>query len=87
LKPTKITICLSKVLRSFLLQLHANLCNYLLIDTTTGARDIGCNIINIGGSDLIEKKAHLVMGLLWQIIKVSSISNEIKWIFNALLLL
>lgn len=35
------------------------------------ARAIGCNIINIGPGDLIEGRAHLVMGLLWQIIRVS----------------
>ena len=34
------------------------------------ARAIGCNIINIGPEDLIEGRAHLVMGLLWQIIRV-----------------
>ena len=31
---------------------------------------IGCNIVNIGAEDLIEGKPHLVLGLLWQIIRV-----------------
>lgn len=35
-----------------------------------GAKTIGCNVINIGGKDLVDKKPHLVLGLLWQIIKV-----------------
>jgi hypothetical protein len=32
---------------------------------------IGCNIINIDAHDLAKGKPHLVLGLLWQIIRVS----------------
>lgn len=32
---------------------------------------IGCNIVNIGAQDLIECKPHLVLGILWQVIRVS----------------
>ena len=35
------------------------------------ARAIGCNIVNIGAEDLEKGKAHLVLGVLWQIIRVS----------------
>ncbi|XP_022782444.1 plastin-3-like [Stylophora pistillata] len=35
------------------------------------ARSIGCNIVNIGAEDLEKGKPHLVLGLLWQIIRVS----------------
>jgi len=35
------------------------------------AGKIGCSTINIGGNDLLEGTPHLVMGLLWQIIKRS----------------
>ena len=35
------------------------------------ALSIGCNIVNIGGDDLMQGKPHLVLGLLWQIIRVS----------------
>lgn len=35
------------------------------------AMAIGCNIVNIGAQDLIEGKPHLVLGLLWQVIRVS----------------
>ena len=28
---------------------------------------IGCNVVNIGAQDLIEGKAHLCLGLLWQV--------------------
>jgi len=35
------------------------------------ARSIGCNIVNIGAEDLEKGKPHLVLGVLWQIIRVS----------------
>ena len=34
------------------------------------ASSIGCNIVNIGAQDLMDGKQHLVLGLLWQVIKV-----------------
>jgi len=34
------------------------------------AMAIGCNIVNIGAQDLIEGKPHLVLGLMWQVIRV-----------------
>jgi len=34
------------------------------------AQAIGCNIVNIGPEDLQTGKPHLVLGLLWQIIRV-----------------
>ncbi|XP_059207254.1 plastin-3-like [Centropristis striata] len=34
------------------------------------ASAIGCHVVNIGASDLKEGKPHLVLGLLWQIIKI-----------------
>ena len=37
------------------------------------AINIGCSVVNIGGKDLEAGVPHLVMGLLWQIIKVSKI--------------
>jgi hypothetical protein len=36
------------------------------------ASSIGCNIVNIGAQDLMEGKPHLVLGLLWQVIKVNN---------------
>lgn len=41
------------------------------------AQSIGCNIINIGPEDLLAGKPHLVLGLLWQIIRVGLILNLI----------
>lgn len=34
------------------------------------ASSIGCNIINIGAQDIMDGRPHLVLGLMWQIIKV-----------------
>jgi len=34
------------------------------------AQSIGCNIVNIDAHDLAKGKPHLVLGLLWQIIRV-----------------
>ena len=40
--------------------------NNLLINT---AKAIGLHVVNIGSQDLIEGRPHLVLGLVWQIIK------------------
>eukprot|EP00164_Ancoracysta_twista_P001669 GFYU01002191.1.p1 GENE.GFYU01002191.1~~GFYU01002191.1.p1 ORF type:complete len:621 (-),score=255.31 GFYU01002191.1:97-1959(-) len=39
------------------------------------AKAIGCNVINIGWADLAEGKQHLVLGLIWQIVKIEILSN------------
>ncbi|XP_064635639.1 plastin-1-like [Lineus longissimus] len=39
------------------------------------AASIGCNIVNIGAEDLKEGKVHLVLGLLWQIIKIGLLAE------------
>lgn len=36
----------------------------------TSSQAIGCNIVNIGPEDLQAGKPHLVLGFLWQIIRV-----------------
>lgn len=42
-----------------------------LLLAINSAQAIGCNIVNIGAGDLMEGKPHLVLGMLWQIIRVS----------------
>lgn len=37
------------------------------------ARAIGCNVVNIGAGDILNGTKHLLLGLLWQIIKVSKL--------------
>ncbi|MDP2438726.1 MAG: hypothetical protein Q8P67_23525 [archaeon] len=39
------------------------------------ARKLGCSVVNIGGEDLLKGTPHLVMGLLWQIIKKALMSQ------------
>lgn len=39
------------------------------------AKSIGCSVVNIGPSDLIEGKPILVLGLVWQIIKIQLTSS------------
>lgn len=38
------------------------------------AKAIGCQVINIGAQDLIEGKPILILGLIWQIIKIQLLS-------------
>lgn len=37
------------------------------------SQSIGCNIVNIDAHDLAKGKPHLVLGLLWQIIRVNNV--------------
>ena len=46
------------------------------------AQAIGCNVVNIDAHDLIQGKPHLVLGLLWQIIRVSILIYLIFVWFN-----
>lgn len=40
----------------------------LAIDSSKG---IGCNIVNVHASSILEGKHHIIMGMLWQITKTS----------------
>ncbi len=42
--------------------------NQILVVNSANA--IGCSVVNIGAEDLSKGKAHLLLGLLWQIIRV-----------------
>ena len=33
------------------------------------AKGIGCSVVNIGSEDLVEGREHLILGLIWQIIR------------------
>jgi len=39
------------------------------------AASIGCSTVNIGASDMLDGTHHLVLGLLWQIIKIGLLSK------------
>jgi plastin-1 len=34
------------------------------------AKAIGCHVVNIGSTDIFEGREHLILGLIWQIIKI-----------------
>ena len=39
------------------------------------AKAIGCSVVNIGSADIIEGREHLVLGLIWQIIRKGLLSK------------
>ncbi|KTW30050.1 fimbrin [Pneumocystis jirovecii RU7] len=39
------------------------------------AKAIGCSVVNIGAQDLIDGKEHLILGLIWQIIRKGLLSK------------
>jgi hypothetical protein len=39
------------------------------------AQGIGCSVVNIGPNDLIEGRPHIVLGLIWQIIKIGLLQD------------
>lgn len=39
------------------------------------AKAIGCSVVNIGSQDLIEGREHLILGLIWQVIKIGLLSK------------
>jgi hypothetical protein len=51
------------------------------------AKAIGCQIINIGASDLIEGRPILILGLVWQVIKIQLLSQITLKNFPELVLL
>ncbi|EJT99170.1 hypothetical protein DACRYDRAFT_23790 [Dacryopinax primogenitus] len=41
----------------------------------TSAKGIGCSVVNIGPTDLAEGREHLILGLIWQIIRKGLLSR------------
>lgn len=41
----------------------------------TSARGIGCSVVNIGSTDIAEGREHLILGLIWQIIRKGLLAN------------
>eukprot|EP01120_Amphizonella_sp_Union-15-10_P012183 TRINITY_DN5373_c0_g1_i1.p1 TRINITY_DN5373_c0_g1~~TRINITY_DN5373_c0_g1_i1.p1 ORF type:complete len:527 (-),score=90.35 TRINITY_DN5373_c0_g1_i1:78-1658(-) len=39
------------------------------------AKSIGCSVVNIGSGDLIEGREHLILGLIWQIVRIGLLAN------------
>ena len=41
----------------------------------TSAKGIGCSVVNIGSTDLAEGREHLILGLIWHIIRKGVLAN------------
>lgn len=41
--------------------------NNLLVNS---AKAIGCSVVNVGAQDIIGGREHLILGLIWQIVRV-----------------
>lgn len=39
------------------------------------AASIGCKVVNIGANDMIDGTAHIILGLIWQIIRIGLLAN------------
>eukprot|EP01137_Pigoraptor_chileana_P034968 Opistho-2@28288 len=59
---------IKKKLNNFEIVENQNVC-------INSAKAIGCNVVNIGCQDLVEGRVHLVLGLIWQIIKIGLLSK------------
>ncbi|RPA86955.1 putative actin-bundling protein Sac6 [Ascobolus immersus RN42] len=53
-------------------QFHMNENNNIVISS---AKAIGCSVVNIGAGDIIEGREHLILGLIWQIIRRGLLSK------------
>ncbi|GAA5807618.1 fimbrin [Mucor flavus] len=55
------------------LNVKKNMNNFQMVENNNivinSAKAIGCSVVNIGPEDIIEAKEHLILGLIWQIIK------------------
>lgn len=39
------------------------------------AKAIGCSVVNVGAQDIIELREHIILGLVWQVIRIGLLSN------------
>ncbi|KAI9271976.1 fimbrin [Sporodiniella umbellata] len=61
------------------LNVKSRLNNFQMVENNNivinSAKAIGCSVVNIGSTDLIEGREHLILGLIWQIIKRGLLSK------------
>jgi hypothetical protein len=55
-------------LNTFKITENQNLC-------INSAKAIGCSVVNVGAKDLMDAKVHLVLGLIWQIIRIGLLAS------------
>lgn len=53
-------------------QFHMTENNNIVINS---AKAIGCSVVNIGSQDIIEVREHLILGLIWQVIRRGLLSK------------
>jgi len=46
--------------------------NNLMVNS---AKAIGCSVVNIGAQDILEGRPHLILGLIWQIVRIGLLSK------------
>jgi len=59
---------LKEKINAFQITENQNLC-------INSAKGIGCTVVNVGASDLTEGRVHIVLGLIWQIIRVGLLAQ------------
>jgi plastin-1 len=61
------------------LNVKSKLSNFQIIENNNvainSAKAIGCSVINIGPQDIMDGREHLILGLIWQIIKAGLLSK------------
>ncbi|KAG0373050.1 hypothetical protein BGX24_012238 [Mortierella sp. AD032] len=61
------------------LNVKNRLSNFQIIENNNvainSAKAIGCSVVNIGPQDLMDGREHLILGLIWQIIKAGLLSK------------
>lgn len=76
-----VALCDSEAVDERALNLKAKLSKYQMIENCNlainAAKSVGCRVTNIGATDLLEGRPHLILGLAWQIIK-ASLLNQIS---------
>ena len=54
----------------------------------SGAKQIGCHIVNINAQMILDKRAHLILGIVWQIVRIHILREvnlrDVPEIFNLL---
>ncbi|KAF9969517.1 hypothetical protein BGZ73_008104 [Actinomortierella ambigua] len=61
------------------LNVKSKLSNFQIIENNNvainSAKAIGCSVVNIGPQDIMDGREHLILGLIWQIIKAGLLSK------------
>ncbi|KAG0196293.1 hypothetical protein BGX28_010338 [Mortierella sp. GBA30] len=61
------------------LNVKSKLSNFQMVENNNvainSAKAIGCSVVNIGPQDIMDGREHLILGLIWQIIKAGLLSK------------